>query len=111
MYLVATLQFAQFNSEFEGEDFLFHIISKIASIYDDVVEKRLLSNTFFTLPLAFLDSWTYRTARRVFVELLTSAEAYFLTESVLIKFSSLQLLISTKRLAQKWGHRHTVHSL
>ena len=76
---------------------------------DDVVEKRLLSNTFFTLPLAFLDSWTYRTARRVFVELLTSAEAYFLTESVLIKFSSLQLLISAKNLAQKWGRCITVY--
>ena len=54
--------------------------------YDDVVEKTLLSNTFFTLPLALFDSWTYGTARRVFYDLLTSAEAYFFTKSVLINF-------------------------
>ena len=53
--------------------------------YDEVVERTLLSNTFlyfFTNTLALLLPLTYRTARRVFIDLLSSAEAYFFTESV-----------------------------
>ena len=50
--------------------------------YDEVVEKSLLSNTFFTLRVALSRQRTYRTARRVFIDLLASAEPYFLTESV-----------------------------
>ena len=44
-------------------------------LYDEVVEKSLLSDTFFTLSLPLLDCVTYRTARSVFYHLLTSAEA------------------------------------
>ena len=43
------------------------------SLHDEVVEKTVLSNTFFTNTLALLLPLTYRTARRVFIDLLTSA--------------------------------------
>ena len=57
--------------------------------------KKAFSATLFLLsPWRFFDSWTYVTARRVFIELLTSAEAYVFTESDLLTFSSLQVLIS-----------------
>ena len=47
----------------------------LCRIYDEVVEKSLLSNTFFTNTLPLLECVTYRTARSVFYHLLTSAEA------------------------------------
>ena len=65
--------------------------------------------SFFARNVHVLPEIRIRIVRSVFWHLLTSAEAYFFTESVLIKFSSLQLLISAKLLAQKWGHRHTVN--
>ena len=51
---------------------------RAGTLYDEVVERILLTNTFFnkfrnTLPL--LECVTYRTARSVFYHLLTSAEA------------------------------------
>ena len=64
---------------------------------------------FFTRNVPFLLGVRIRTARRVFYNLLTSAEPYVFTESVLIKFSSLQLLINAKLLAQKWGRCITVY--
>ena len=58
-----------------------------------------------TLPLALFDSWTYGTARRVFYDLLTSAEAYFLTKSVLINFPWNASTFSARRRLKKWGQR------
>ena len=40
--------------------------------YDEVVEKTLLSNTFFTNTLPLLERRTSGVARRVFIDLLTS---------------------------------------
>ena len=51
------------------------------SIYDDVVEKRLLSNTFFTNTLPVLEPLAYGDARRVFHDHMTSAEAWEKTAS------------------------------
>ena len=82
------------------------------TIYDDAVENMILTqekSRFFARNVPFFPKHRFRTARRVFYDLLTSAEVYFFTESVLIKFSSLQLLISAKLLAQKWGRCITVY--
>ena len=81
----------------------------IASLpYDDAVERKALTQenfSFFARNVHKKITSRFSTARSVFWRLLTLAEPLFFTESVLIKFSSLQLLISAKLLAQKWGHR------
>ena len=50
-------------------------ISPDAEIYDDVVEKSLLSNTFLSKVLLFFFFYYIRTSRRVFYDLLILAEA------------------------------------
>ena len=62
--------------------------------YDEVVEKTININTFFTFPLAFFFFDRFRTIRKVIIELLASAEPLVFTESDLLTFSSLQVLIS-----------------
>ena len=46
-----------------------------AALHDEVVEKTFTTNTFFTNPLGFFFFLISGIARRVFIDLLTSAES------------------------------------